>query len=111
MALELILATVGTGARECVRCVAVGAAGVGVGAARGIASDVASGAGMGAESGAGIDGPSGGTADSGAEIAGLVVELAILGGTRPAVADETGVLPLALDKLLMLELKILHKAN
>lgn len=35
LALELMLGTVGTGASECVRCVGVGAAGVGVGAASG----------------------------------------------------------------------------
>lgn len=35
LALELMLGTVGTGASECVRCGAVGAAGVGVGAANG----------------------------------------------------------------------------
>lgn len=38
LALELMLGTVGTGASEWVRCVGVGAAGVGVGAARGAPS-------------------------------------------------------------------------
>lgn len=43
LALELMLGTVGTGANECVRCVGVGAAGVGVGAASGAPRGGASG--------------------------------------------------------------------
>lgn len=43
MALELMLGTVGTGANECVRCGAAGAAGVGVGVASGAPRPPASG--------------------------------------------------------------------
>lgn len=88
MALELILPTVGTGANECARWDAAGAAGVGVGAASGADSGTTSGA----ASGAGNDG----TLVSGAEDAAI---------TNPA-EDDTGVLPLARDRLLMLLLKL-----
>lgn len=96
-----MLGTVGTGARECVRCGAVGAAGVGVGAASGAVSaalsptpspptigalsDVARGPGKVAANGVG-SGPASGATSDGASV-------------DADVTPEAGVL---LDKLLIL---------
>lgn len=104
LALELMLGTVGTGASECARCGAVGAAGVGVGAANGADNAVSGGPSVapnpltsGGARGAFNDGASG----PGRGAVSGVGSGATSEGTRlgAVVAAETDVLR---DKLLML---------